>query len=106
PRQFLQMAGDRLPARYRRGLERFRYGPGVFKIDYALSGPVPWSAEICGRAGTVHLGGTIEEIAASEHAVSNGRIPEAPYMLTAQHSLFDDTRAPAGKHTFWAYCHV
>ena len=106
PRQVLRLAGGRLPAAYRRRLKRFRYGPGVFKVDYALSEPVPWRAEICRRAGTVHLGGKLAEIAASEEATARGRIPERPYVLAAQHSLFDRTRAPAGKHTLWAYCHT
>ncbi len=106
PRQVLRLAGGRLPAAYRRRLEGFRYGPGVFKVDYALSEPVPWRAEIGRRAGTVHLGGTLAEIAASEEATARGRIPERPYVLAAQHSLFDRTRAPAGKHTLWAYCHT
>ncbi len=106
PRQVLRLAGARLPAAYRRRLERFRYGPGVFKVDYALSEPVPWRAEICRRAGTVHLGGTLAEIAASEEGTNRGRIPEWPYVLAAQHSLFDATRAPAGRHTLWAYCHT
>ena len=106
PRQVLQLAGSRLPGAYRRRLEGFRYGPGVFKVDYALSEPVPWRAQICRRAGTVHLGGTLAEIAASEGATSGGRIAERPYVLAAQHSLFDRTRAPAGKHTLWAYCHT
>jgi phytoene dehydrogenase-like protein len=106
PRQFLQLAGDRLPSRYRNALGRFRPGPGVFKIDYALDGPVPWLDPACHRAGTVHLGGPAREIAASERAVARGRIPDHPFVLTAQHTLFDSTRAPAGKHTFWAYCHI
>ena len=106
PRQLLRLAGSRLPAAYRRRLERYRYGPGVHKVDYALSEPVPWRAETCRRAGTVHLGGTLAEIAASEEATSNGRIPERPYVLVAQHSQFDTTRAPAGKQTLWAYCHT
>lgn len=106
PRQVLQLAGSRLPGAYRRRLEGFRYGPGVFKVDYALSEPVPWRALTCRRAGTVHLGGTLAEIAASEEATSGGRIAERPYVLAAQHSLFDRTRAPAGKHTLWAYCHT
>ena len=106
PAQLLVMAEDLLDDRYRRSLQRFEYGPGVFKIDYALSAPVPWSDPACQHAATVHVGGTIDEIAASEHAVSSGRIPEAPFVLTAQQSLFDETRAPAGRHTFWAYCHV
>ena len=106
PREVLRVAGDRLPEGYRRRLQHYRYGPGVFKVDYALDGPVPWQAEACGRAGTVHLGGTLEEIAASERAVAVGRAPERPFVLVAQPSLFDATRAPAGKHTLWAYCHV
>jgi phytoene dehydrogenase-like protein len=106
PRGLLALAGDRLPARYRRGLERYRYGPGVFKLDWALDGPIPWRAEECARAATVHLGATLEEIAASEAAPGPGGVAERPYVLLAQHSLFDPTRAPAGQHTAWAYCHV
>jgi phytoene dehydrogenase-like protein len=106
PRQLLKMAGHRLPGRYRRRLERYRYGPGVFKLDAALDGPIPWRAAACARAGTVHLGGTLEEIAAAEAAVWRGEHPERPYVLVAQQSLFDPTRAPAGNHTLWAYCHV
>jgi len=106
PRQLLQLAGDRLPAGYARSLRRFQHAPGVFKLDYALDGPVPWLDAACRRAGTVHLGGTAREIAASEQAVASGRIPDQPFVLGAQHSVFDDTRAPAGKHTFWAYCHI
>ena len=106
PKQLLQIAGDRLPGGYRRQLQQFRYGPGVFKIDYALAGPVPWTAPECRRAGTVHLGGTLDEIAAGERALWYGRHPERPYVLVAQQSLFDTTRAPAGRHTLWAYCHV
>jgi phytoene dehydrogenase-like protein len=106
PRQVIRVAGHRLPGRYIRALQRFRYGPGVFKVDWALDGPVPWAAEECLRAGTVHLGGTLEEIAASEEAVWRGEAPERPYVLAAQQSLFDETRAPDGKHTLWAYCHV
>ena len=106
PRQFLALAGDRLPARYRRALERYRYGPGVHKVDYALSGPVPWRAPECARAATVHVGGTLDEIAAAEKDVSRGRHPERPYVLVAQQSLFDSTRAPEGRHTLWAYTHV
>ena len=106
PRQVLRLAGSRLPADYRRQLERYRYGPGVHKLDYALSEPVPWRAQICRRAGTIHVGGTLPEIAASEQATSSGRIPERPYVLVAQHTQFDSTRAPAGKHTLWAYCHT
>jgi len=106
PRQFLALAGDRLDGRYRRALEKYRYGPGVVKVDYALSGPVPWRAAGCARAATVHLGGTLEEIATAEATVSKGRHPERPYVLVAQQSLFDPTRAPEGKHTLWAYTHV
>ena len=106
PRQVLALAGDALPPRYRRALGRYRYGPGAFKLDYALSGPVPWTAPECRRAGTVHLGGTLAEIAASEAEVAAGRHPRRPYVLVAQQSLFDATRAPAGAHTLWAYCHV
>jgi phytoene dehydrogenase-like protein len=106
PRGFLELAGDRFPVRYRRELERYRYGPGVFKLDWALDGPIPWRAEACGRAATVHLVATLEEIAASEAAAFRGEIAERPYVLLAQQSLFDPTRAPAGRHTAWAYCHV
>ncbi len=106
PRQVLALAGHRLPDRYRRALGRYRHGPGVFKVDLALDGPVPWTAGDCRRAGTVHLGGTLEEIAASEAEVAAGREPERPYVILAQQSLFDPGRAPSGKHTLWAYCHV
>jgi phytoene dehydrogenase-like protein len=106
PRQVLKLAGRHLSASYRKGLERFRYGPGVFKIDYALAGPVPWQAPECAGAGTVHLGGTLAEIAAYERAVSRGQLAENPFVLVAQPGLFDPTRAPAGKQTLWAYCHV
>ncbi len=106
PRALLRLAGDRLPPRYRRQLERYRYGPGVFKVDYALSGPVPWQAEACRHAGTVHLGGTLPEIAAAERAVHQGQHPERPFVLVAQQSLFDPSRAPTDRHTLWAYCHV
>jgi phytoene dehydrogenase-like protein len=106
PRQLLAIAGDRLPAGYRRRLAHFRYGPGAFKIDYALDGPVPWRAPECARAGSVHLGGTLAEIAAAEAEVARGGHPASPYVICAQTSLFDAARAPAGGHTFWAYCHV
>jgi phytoene dehydrogenase-like protein len=106
PRQLLAVAGDRLPVRYRRRLGRFRYGPGVFKVDYALDGPVPWRAPETAEAATVHLGGSLAEIAESERCSWAGRHSERPFVLLAQQSLFDDTRAPAGKHTVWAYCHV
>jgi phytoene dehydrogenase-like protein len=106
PRQFLRLAGDRLDGRYRRALERFRYGPGVFKLDWALSGPIPWADPESGRAGTVHLGGTLEEIAASERAPRRGETSENPFVLLAQPTMFDPTRAPEGRHTAWGYCHV
>lgn len=101
PRQLIAMAGERLPTRYRRALEAYRYGPGVFKVDWALDAPVPWRAAQCARAGTVHLGGTFDELARWERSYEG-----APFILVAQPSLFDETRAPAGKHTLWAYCHV
>ncbi|MDQ3939918.1 MAG: NAD(P)/FAD-dependent oxidoreductase, partial [Actinomycetota bacterium] len=106
PRQLLGIAAAELPSRYARRLSRFRYGPGVFKLDLALSEPVPWKAGSCARAGTVHVAGSYEDFAASEKEVWEGRHPERPYVLVAQQSLFDDTRAPAGTHTLWAYCHV
>jgi phytoene dehydrogenase-like protein len=106
PRQLVSIAGERLPGRYRRALQRFRYGPGAFKVDYALDGPVPWRAEECRRAGTVHLGGTLDAIAGAEAAVWRGEAPARPYVIVAQQSLFDATRAPEGRHTVWAYCHV
>jgi phytoene dehydrogenase-like protein len=106
PRQVLRIAGHRLPGRYLRALRRYRYGPGVFKVDWALDGPVPWTASECRRAATVHVGGTLEEITGSEAAVWRGEEPERPFVLVVQASLFDDSRAPEGKHTLWAYCHV
>jgi phytoene dehydrogenase-like protein len=106
PRQLLSMAGKRLDARYARALERYRYGPGVFKIDWALSAPIPWKNAECARAGTVHLGGSLDEIAEAERLVACGHHPERPFVLLAQPSLFDPTRAPKGCHTAWAYCHV
>jgi len=106
PRQFLKLAGERLQANYRKRLERYRYGPGAFKVDWALDGPVPWRAKECSRAATVHVGGTYEEIAESERAAWEGRICERPFCLVTQPSLFDASRAPQGKHTLWAYCHV
>jgi phytoene dehydrogenase-like protein len=96
------MAGAHLPTDYRRRLERFRYGAGAFKIDYALSAPIPWTASECSRAATVHVGGTLEEIVESERTFTSDR----PFVLLGQPSLFDPTRAPAGQHTAWAYCHV
>ncbi|HEU4647620.1 MAG TPA: NAD(P)/FAD-dependent oxidoreductase [Gemmatimonadales bacterium] len=111
PRQVLNIAGDRLRGRrgggwYVRQLQRFRYGPGAFKLDLALDGPIPWRDPEVLRATTVHVGGTFEEIAAAEGAVAAGRIPERPFVLLAQPSLIDPSRAPAGQHTVWAYCHV
>ena len=106
PWQLLQIAGTRLSRPFRRRLEKYRHGPGVFKVDYALSSPIPWRAANCLRAATVHVGGSMEEIAASEHAMRHGYPPEAPFVLLTQPSLFDSTRAPAGNHTTWAYCHV
>jgi phytoene dehydrogenase-like protein len=106
PRQLLAIAGDVLPDGYRRRLERWRYGPGAFKLDYALDGPIPWRATEVAEAGTVHLGGTLDEIADSERAAWEGRHAERPFVLLAQQSLFDEARGPKGKHTAWAYCHV
>ena len=106
PRQLLEVAGEHFTERYGNALKRYRYGPGVFKVDIALDGPIPWTAEECLRAGTVHLGGTLDEISAGEAAVGRGEHPERPFILLAQQSLFDPTRAPDGKHTVWAYCHV
>lgn len=106
PREVLRVTGERLPAGYRRWLGRYRYGPGVFKVDWALDGPIPWRAQECVRAATVHLGGTLEEIARSESEVAAGLVPERPFVLLVQPTLFDPGRAPAGKHVGWAYCHV
>ncbi len=106
PRQVLQTAQHRLPSRYARRLERYEYGAAVVKVDYALSDPIPWRAEPCRRAGTLHLGGPLDEIAASEQAVADGHVPEHPFVLLAQHTRFDPTRAPDDTHTAWAYCHV
>ena len=106
PRQLLAMAGDGLPGRYARQLRAFRYGAGVCKVDWALDGPVPWGADVCRRAGTVHLGGTFEDIAGAELDVAAGRHPERPYVLVVQPGVVDPTRAPEGKHTLWTYCHV
>ena len=106
PKQLLAIAGNALPARYRASLARYRYGPGVFKLDWALDGPIPWTNPDVARAATVHLGGTLEEIVASEAAPHAGRHAERPFVLLAQQSLFDPDRAPAGTHTAWAYCHV
>lgn len=106
PRQLLSIAGDKLTPAYRHTLQRFQYGPGAFKLDYALSEPVPWRATECRRAITLHLGGTLEEIAHAEHAVACGQHPERPFVLVAQPTLYDATRAPLNRHVLWAYCHV
>ncbi|MGD8321995.1 MAG: NAD(P)/FAD-dependent oxidoreductase [Gemmatimonadota bacterium] len=106
PRQVIAVAGDRLPPAYRRHLGRWRYGPGAFKVDWALDGPIPWAAEACRQAGTVHVGGTLEEIAEAEAAPWRDAPPSAPFVLVAQPTRFDTTRAPPGGHTAWAYCHV
>lgn len=106
PRQLLEIGGDRLTGGYRRALERYRFGPAAFKLDWALDGPIPWTAAECARAGTVHVGGTLDEIAASERASPRGEHAERPFVLLAQPSRFDASRAPAGKQTAWAYCHV
>ena len=106
PRALVGLAGERMPAGYRRALERFRYGGGVAKIDFALSDPVPWADPDVALAGTVHVGGTRSEIAAAENAVVRGELPDAPYVLVSQPSLFDSTRAPEGRHVLWAYTHV
>ena len=106
PRQLLKIGGQRLSGGYRRRLAKYRYGPGVFKVDYALNAPIPWRDSSCLRAATVHLGGGFEEIIASEESVRNGKNADRPFVLLAQPSLFDNSRAPAGRHTAWAYCHV
>lgn len=106
PRQVVQLAGDRLPTRYADRLLRFRHGPGVFKVDWVLDGPVPWADPKVARAGTVHVGGTLEEIAAAEDEVQRGRHPQRPFVLVAQPSAFDPSRAPGGEHVLWGYCHV
>ena len=106
PRQILAIAGPALPGRYRRALGGYRLGPGAFKLDYALAGPVPWTAPECRRAGTLHLGGSLAEIARAEAEVAQGRHAARPYVIVAQQSVFDAGRAPGGAHTLWAYCHV
>ena len=106
PRQFIEIAGAKMPSSYKEKLSRYRYGPGVFKVDYALSSPIPWRSAECARAGTVHLGGTFDEIARAERQTWEGKLTERPFVLLAQQSLFDPTRAPTGKHVVWAYCHV
>lgn len=106
PRQFLRIARNRLPDGYARRLEQFRYGPGIFKIDYALSEPIPWSAAVCAQAGTVHVGGSFEEIARAEAEIGEGHHPVRPFLLVAQPSLFDPTRVPVQRHSAWVYTHV
>src|SRR5581483_7999067 len=106
PRQLLQIADEQLSPTYKSVLRRFRYGPAAFKVDFALSCPIPWRAPECTRAATVHLGGSFEDIATSEKAVRVGEVPDRPFVLLVQPTLFDASRAPAGKHTAWAYCHV
>ena len=106
PRQLLQIGAGQFSSSYARRLAKYRYGPGVFKVDYALAQAIPWKAEECRQAATLHIGGSGNEIAESENAMSSGRIAEKPFVLLAQPSLFDRTRTPEGKHTAWAYCHV
>ena len=106
PRQVLAVAGERLPSGYRGQLSRFRYGSGVFKVDWALDGPIPWADPSTARAGTVHLGGTLDEIASAEDAVGHGRLADRPYVILVQPTIADPSRAPTGKHVAWAYCHV
>ncbi|GGA53451.1 FAD-dependent oxidoreductase [Edaphobacter acidisoli] len=106
PRQLISIAGEKLSPGYRNRLQRYRYGPGVFKVDYALSNPIPWTAPECLRAATVHVGGSMDEIAASEAAVVHGKVADRPFLIVVQPTLFDPTRAPEGKHIAWAYCHV
>src|SRR6266516_3926539 len=106
PRALAQLAGDKLPRRYLAALRRYRYGPGVCKVDFALSGPVPWTSEPCRRAGTLHLGGSFEQLAAAEADVAAGKHPDQPYVLVVQPGVVDPSRAPAGQQTLWTYCHV
>jgi len=106
PKPLLRIAGHRFPAWYRRKLERYRYGMGAFKVDWALDAPIPWRSSQCAQAGTVHLGGTLEEISRSEREAWEGRVTERPFVLLAQPTLFDPSRAPAGRHVAWTYCHV
>jgi phytoene dehydrogenase-like protein len=106
PRQLLQIAGHRLPHSYQRCLQRYRYGVGAYKVDWALNAPIPWTASACARAGTVHLGGTLDEIRLAEQAPWQNHVTARPFVLLTQPSLFDPTRAPEGQHTAWAYCHV
>jgi phytoene dehydrogenase-like protein len=106
PRQIAEIAFDALPSSYLGKLQRFAYGAGVYKVDWALDGPIPWENEGCARAATVHVAGTAEEVIQSEAEIGRGIAPERPFVLVAQQSIFDSSRAPAGKHTGWAYCHV
>lgn len=106
PQQILNIAGEKLPQSYAKKLQRYEYGQGVFKLDFALSEPIPWEDELCLKAGTVHVGGTFEEIATSEEQTANGKHADKPYVLVAQQSLGDESRAPGSQHTGWAYCHV
>jgi phytoene dehydrogenase-like protein len=106
PKQLLSIAGARLSPTYRAALARYRYGPGVFKLDWALSDPIPWRASACGMAGTVHVGGSLDEIASAEAAAWEGRIAERPFILVTQPTVADSSRAPAGRHVAWGYCHV
>ncbi len=106
PRQLIRIAGHRIPDRYRRAVERYRYGAGVWKVDWALDGPIPWTADGARQAGTVHVGGTLEEVAAAEGDVAAGRHPQRPFVLVGQPTIIDPSRAPAGAHVAWAYCHV
>lgn len=106
PRQFLEIAGDQLSVRYAKLLSHFRYGMGAYKLDWALREPVPWAAPALRRAATIHIGGTLEEITAYELSAWNGKPNGKPFVIVAQHSVFDRSRAPAGQHTLWAYCHV
>jgi phytoene dehydrogenase-like protein len=106
PRQVLQITYDQLPPSYRWELQKFRHGPGVFKVDWALSSPIPWKSPQCCEAATVHLGGSAEQIVEGERTVANGRCPQRPFVILAQQSLFDPTRSPKDQHTAWGYCHV
>jgi phytoene dehydrogenase-like protein len=106
PQQLLHLSGEKFSSSYQNRLRRYRYGPGVFKVDYALASPIPWAAAGCLRAATVHVGGSMQDIVASEAAMSQGKISERPFVLVAQPTLFDPPRAPEGKHIAWAYCHV
>ncbi len=106
PRGLIALAGERLPARTRAAMERFKHGPGIFKLDWALDAPVPWTAEMCRRTATVHVGGTLEQVVRCESEVARGRVPEQPFCIIVQPSVVDSSRAPAGKHTLWGYCHV